>query len=62
MGDRHIHRDDLRKVWKECREEGFWYRGTFFKDIQLLTNFIIFVANRRDKPVKWLEVWEQAVY
>uniref|UniRef100_A0AAQ5X7U6 OCIA domain-containing protein n=1 Tax=Amphiprion ocellaris TaxID=80972 RepID=A0AAQ5X7U6_AMPOC len=25
--DRHIHREDLRKVWKECQEESFWYRG-----------------------------------
>ncbi|KAM9358474.1 OCIA domain-containing protein 2 isoform 2-T2 [Symphorus nematophorus] len=27
MGDRHIHRDDVRKVWKECQEESFWYRA-----------------------------------
>lgn len=32
------------------------------KTFSYFTNFIIFVANRRDKPVKWLEVWEQAVY
>uniref|UniRef100_H3C348 OCIA domain containing 2 n=1 Tax=Tetraodon nigroviridis TaxID=99883 RepID=H3C348_TETNG len=27
LGDRHVHRDDLRKVWKECQEESFWYRA-----------------------------------
>lgn len=27
MGDRHIHRDDVRKVWKECQEESLWYRA-----------------------------------
>ncbi|XP_060885125.1 OCIA domain-containing protein 2 [Labrus mixtus] len=27
MGDRHIHRDDVRKAWKECQEESFWYRA-----------------------------------
>uniref|UniRef100_A0A8D3ASD5 OCIA domain containing 2 n=1 Tax=Scophthalmus maximus TaxID=52904 RepID=A0A8D3ASD5_SCOMX len=27
LGDRHIHRDDVRKIWKECHEESFWYRG-----------------------------------
>ncbi|XP_068581606.1 OCIA domain-containing protein 2 [Cebidichthys violaceus] len=26
-GDRHVHREDLRKVWKECHEESFWYRA-----------------------------------
>ncbi|XP_074524973.1 OCIA domain-containing protein 2 [Halichoeres trimaculatus] len=26
-GDRHVHRDDLRKAWKECQEESFWYRA-----------------------------------
>ncbi|XP_051232273.1 OCIA domain-containing protein 2 [Dicentrarchus labrax] len=30
LGDRHIHRDDLRKVWKECHEESFWYRALPF--------------------------------
>lgn len=35
MGDHHFHRDDLRKIWKECREESFWYRGTLF-------NFLFF--------------------
>ncbi|XP_041647970.1 OCIA domain-containing protein 2 [Cheilinus undulatus] len=27
MGDRHIHREDVRKVWKECQDESFWYRA-----------------------------------
>ncbi|XP_071342983.1 OCIA domain-containing protein 2 [Trachinotus anak] len=27
VSDRHIHRDDVRKVWKECHEESFWYRA-----------------------------------
>uniref|UniRef100_UPI0037E8AD5D OCIA domain-containing protein 2 n=1 Tax=Semicossyphus pulcher TaxID=241346 RepID=UPI0037E8AD5D len=27
MGDRHVHRDDLKKVWKECQNESFWYRA-----------------------------------
>ncbi|XP_071395166.1 OCIA domain-containing protein 2 [Centroberyx affinis] len=27
LGDRHIHRDDVRQVWKECQEESFWYRA-----------------------------------
>ncbi|XP_070688527.1 OCIA domain-containing protein 2 [Pempheris klunzingeri] len=27
MGDRHIHRDDMRRVWKECQDESFWYRA-----------------------------------
>ncbi|XP_038857879.1 OCIA domain-containing protein 2 isoform X1 [Salvelinus namaycush] len=26
-GDRHIHRDDVRQIWKECKEESFWYRA-----------------------------------
>ncbi|KAK9518922.1 hypothetical protein VZT92_021688 [Zoarces viviparus] len=26
-GDRHVHREDLRKAWKECHEESFWYRA-----------------------------------
>nr|ACQ58714.1 OCIA domain-containing protein 2 [Anoplopoma fimbria] len=30
MGDHHVHRDDLRKVWKECHEESFWYRALPF--------------------------------
>ncbi|KAG7514686.1 hypothetical protein JOB18_040099 [Solea senegalensis] len=25
--DGHIHREDVRKVWKECQEESFWYRA-----------------------------------
>lgn len=39
VGDRHVHKDDLRKVWKECQEEGFWYRGMFFKLTLFLTLF-----------------------
>ncbi|XP_067370567.1 LOW QUALITY PROTEIN: OCIA domain-containing protein 2 [Channa argus] len=27
LSDPHLHRDDLREVWKECQEEGFWYRA-----------------------------------
>lgn len=27
IGDHHIHKEDLRKVWKECQEESLWYRG-----------------------------------
>lgn len=30
MGDRHVHRDDVRKVWKECQEESFWNRALPF--------------------------------
>lgn len=27
MGDRHIHRDDVWRIWRECKSESFWYRG-----------------------------------
>ncbi|XP_028299994.1 OCIA domain-containing protein 2 [Gouania willdenowi] len=27
VSDVHVHRDDVFKVWKECREESFWYRA-----------------------------------
>ncbi|XP_018525337.1 OCIA domain-containing protein 2 [Lates calcarifer] len=27
LSDRHVHREDVRKVWKECQEESFWYRA-----------------------------------
>lgn len=27
LGDHHVHREDVRKVWKECQEESFWYRA-----------------------------------
>uniref|UniRef100_A0A8D0D4Z0 Uncharacterized protein n=1 Tax=Sander lucioperca TaxID=283035 RepID=A0A8D0D4Z0_SANLU len=27
MGDGRVHRDDVRKVWKECHKESFWYRA-----------------------------------
>lgn len=38
MGD-HVHREDLRKVWKECQEESFWYRGESFPAL-LLTHLL----------------------
>ncbi|KAF3835136.1 hypothetical protein F7725_027694 [Dissostichus mawsoni] len=27
LSDHHVHREDVRKVWKECQEESFWYRA-----------------------------------
>lgn len=27
LGDKHIHREDVKKVWKECQDESFWYRA-----------------------------------
>ncbi|XP_013882995.1 OCIA domain-containing protein 2 [Austrofundulus limnaeus] len=27
LSDAHVHREDVRKVWKECQEESFWYRA-----------------------------------
>nr|XP_054590834.1 OCIA domain-containing protein 2 [Nothobranchius furzeri] len=27
LSDAHIDREDVRKVWKECQEESFWYRA-----------------------------------
>ncbi|KAL7888019.1 hypothetical protein AOLI_G00029930 [Acnodon oligacanthus] len=27
IGDKHIHREDVRRAWKECQEESFWYRA-----------------------------------
>ncbi|XP_004067609.1 OCIA domain-containing protein 2 [Oryzias latipes] len=27
LSDPHIHREDVRKVWKECQEESFWHRA-----------------------------------
>ncbi|KAI4878258.1 hypothetical protein NFI96_011769 [Prochilodus magdalenae] len=27
IADKHIHREDVKKVWKECQEESFWYRA-----------------------------------
>lgn len=30
VSDSHIHREDVKKVWQECREESFWYRGNIF--------------------------------
>ncbi|RVE73841.1 hypothetical protein OJAV_G00035240 [Oryzias javanicus] len=30
LSDPHIHREDVRKVWKECQEESFWYRALPF--------------------------------
>ncbi|XP_061744854.1 OCIA domain-containing protein 2 [Nerophis ophidion] len=30
LGDGHIHGEDVRKVWKECQEQSFWYRALPF--------------------------------
>uniref|UniRef100_A0AAV2KXQ2 OCIA domain-containing protein n=1 Tax=Knipowitschia caucasica TaxID=637954 RepID=A0AAV2KXQ2_KNICA len=27
LSDHHVHREDVRKVWKDCQEESFWYRA-----------------------------------
>ncbi|KAK7919309.1 hypothetical protein WMY93_010593 [Mugilogobius chulae] len=27
ISDHHVHREDVRKVWKECQDESFWYRA-----------------------------------
>ncbi|KAM9763045.1 OCIA domain-containing protein 2 [Menidia menidia] len=27
VSDVHVHKEDVRKVWKECQEESFWYRA-----------------------------------
>ncbi|XP_033936864.1 OCIA domain-containing protein 2 [Pseudochaenichthys georgianus] len=27
LSDHYVHREDVRKVWKECQEESFWYRA-----------------------------------
>lgn len=27
LSDAHVHREDVRKVWRECQEESFWYRA-----------------------------------
>ncbi|KAL4000200.1 alpha-N-acetyl-neuraminate alpha-2,8-sialyltransferase (sialyltransferase 8F) [Sarotherodon galilaeus] len=27
LSDAHVHREDVRKLWKECQEESFWYRA-----------------------------------
>ncbi|XP_017278892.2 OCIA domain-containing protein 2 [Kryptolebias marmoratus] len=27
LSDAHVHREDVKKVWKECQEESFWYRA-----------------------------------
>ncbi|XP_029939236.1 OCIA domain-containing protein 2 [Salarias fasciatus] len=27
VSEAHIHREDVRKIWKECQEESFWYRA-----------------------------------
>ncbi|XP_046892800.1 OCIA domain-containing protein 2 [Hypomesus transpacificus] len=26
-GDRHLPREDIRQIWRECQEESFWYRA-----------------------------------
>ncbi|MED6269176.1 hypothetical protein CHARACLAT_030460 [Characodon lateralis] len=33
-GDSHVHREDVRKVWKECQEESFWYRDTAIMSVK----------------------------
>ncbi|XP_022607221.1 OCIA domain-containing protein 2 [Seriola dumerili] len=30
VSDHHVHREDVRKIWKECQEESFWYRALPF--------------------------------
>ncbi|XP_072244834.1 OCIA domain-containing protein 2 [Leuresthes tenuis] len=30
LSDAHVHREDVRRVWKECQEESFWYRALPF--------------------------------
>ncbi|XP_041861131.1 OCIA domain-containing protein 2 [Melanotaenia boesemani] len=27
LSDAHVHREDVKRVWKECQEESFWYRA-----------------------------------
>ncbi|KAG7488849.1 hypothetical protein MATL_G00038770 [Megalops atlanticus] len=27
LGDRHVHRDEVRQIIRECQEESFWYRA-----------------------------------
>ncbi|XP_061593955.1 OCIA domain-containing protein 2 [Cololabis saira] len=27
VSDSHIHKEDVKKIWKECQEESFWYRA-----------------------------------
>ncbi|KAK2835879.1 hypothetical protein Q5P01_016363 [Channa striata] len=27
LSEPHLHREGVRKVWKECQEESFWYRA-----------------------------------
>ncbi|KAI1886609.1 hypothetical protein AGOR_G00197570 [Albula goreensis] len=27
LGDTHIHRDQVRAIFRECQEESFWYRA-----------------------------------
>ncbi|XP_064190016.1 OCIA domain-containing protein 2 [Anguilla rostrata] len=27
LGDRHVHREDVRQILRECQEESFWYRA-----------------------------------
>ncbi|XP_030583837.1 OCIA domain-containing protein 2 isoform X2 [Archocentrus centrarchus] len=27
LSDAHVHSEDVRKIWKECHEESFWYRA-----------------------------------
>lgn len=48
-GDHHIHKDELRKVWKECQEESFWYRGTLLHPLHSSLMLVFFVA-LKDPP------------
>ncbi|XP_076873179.1 OCIA domain-containing protein 2 [Brachyhypopomus gauderio] len=27
IGDRHFPREEMRAIWRECKEESFWYRA-----------------------------------
>lgn len=61
MGDHHIHREDVRKIWKECQEESFWYRGTLVKFLRdthtLFANFVTVADRQTTKSLWWLTVW-----
>ncbi|KAJ8397498.1 hypothetical protein AAFF_G00437740 [Aldrovandia affinis] len=27
LGDEHVHREDVKRIFRECQQESFWYRG-----------------------------------
>ncbi|KAJ8397503.1 hypothetical protein AAFF_G00437790 [Aldrovandia affinis] len=27
LGDKHVHREDVKRIFRECQEESFWYRA-----------------------------------